>query len=312
MCRPSVTAARRGDAQPDGVGAGGGDVDGVPEPLPGPGPAQVVAAAGVGGGLQVDPVGAVAVGGAVDGGDVVGGALPAGVVVLRLHGAGHRRRGPAVGGLGRGAAAGGFVYGYVAHAHPGAGAGRAGGRGAVADSVGVDAAHGDVEDHEEPVIDGGLPGGDGDLVFADGPFQVAVDVPAQLLGAGVGPVHDDRVGVVSGLAAAAGQQVAADAVGLVARAAGVHSAVEGVRDLAEGVDVLHDVEFADAGPVGGAHAAGGGAHRPERGPVAEAVTRGWAARWRRSSPSRRRAAPRRTCSASRSARRSRFRWSRSA
>ena len=93
----------RGQPQADGVGAGGGDVDGVLEPLPGRGPAQVVAAAGVGGGLQVDPVGAVAVGGAVDRGDVVGDALPAGVVVLRLHGAGHRRRGAAVRGFAAGA-----------------------------------------------------------------------------------------------------------------------------------------------------------------------------------------------------------------
>src|ERR1700729_2539096 len=209
------------------------------------------------------------------GADVV--VVGVGVGVVGVGGGGGGGGGGGVGGGGggggrgggggvRGApAAGGFVDGDVPHAHPGAGAGRAGGCGAVADSVGVGAAYGDVEDHEESVVDGRLPGGDGDLAFADGPFQVAVDVPAQLFGAGVGPVHDDRVGVVSGLAAAAGQQVAADAVGLVARAAGVHSAVEGVRDLAEGVDVLHDVEFADAGPVGGAHAAGGGAHRPERG-----------------------------------------------
>ena len=88
--------AGRGQPQADGVGAGGGDVDGVLEPLPGRGPAQVVAAAGVGGGFQVHAVGAVAVGGAVDRGDVVGHALPAGVVVLRLHGAGDRRRGAAV------------------------------------------------------------------------------------------------------------------------------------------------------------------------------------------------------------------------
>ena len=88
--------AGRGQPQADGVGAGGGDVDGVLEPLPGRGPAEVVAAAGVGGGLQVHPVGAVAVGGAVHAGDVVGHGLPAGVVVLRLDRAGHRRRGPAV------------------------------------------------------------------------------------------------------------------------------------------------------------------------------------------------------------------------
>ena len=76
---------------------GGGDVDGVLEPLPGGGPAEVVPAAGVGGGFQVDAVGAVAVGGAVDRGDVVGHALPAGVVVSRLYRARNRRRRTPVG-----------------------------------------------------------------------------------------------------------------------------------------------------------------------------------------------------------------------
>ncbi len=99
ICSALVTAVGAARRRLSGVGAGGGDVDGVLEPLPGRGPAEVVAAAGVGGGLQVDPVGAVAVGGAVDRGDVVGDALPAGVVVFRLHGAGHRRRGAAVRGF---------------------------------------------------------------------------------------------------------------------------------------------------------------------------------------------------------------------
>ena len=102
---------RRGDPERDRVGAGGGDVDGVVEPLPGRRPADVVGAGagvvlGVGGGLEVDPVGAVAVGGAVGGGDVVGDALAAGVVVGRVHGAGHRRRGAAVRGAGRGRGSG--------------------------------------------------------------------------------------------------------------------------------------------------------------------------------------------------------------
>src|SRR6202034_2779683 len=100
---------RGGQAQADRVGSGGGDVDGVFEPLPGGGPAQVVAAARVGGGLEVNPVGPVAVGGAVDRGDVVGHALAAGVVVLCLHGARYRRRGAAVrafgGGVGDGVCA---------------------------------------------------------------------------------------------------------------------------------------------------------------------------------------------------------------
>ena len=101
MCSASVIAVRRGHPEADRVGPGGGYLDGVLEPLPGVGPAHVVRAAGragvlrVGGGLEVDPVGAVAVGGAVGGGDVVGDALAAGVVVRRLDRAGHGRGRPA-------------------------------------------------------------------------------------------------------------------------------------------------------------------------------------------------------------------------
>ena len=75
----------------------------------------------VGGGLEVDPVRAVAVGGPVGGGDVVGDALPAGVVVRRVDGAGHRRRGPAVRGAGRGR--GGGVH-AARHRHGGQHRGR--------------------------------------------------------------------------------------------------------------------------------------------------------------------------------------------
>ena len=97
---------RGGHPEGDAVGPGGGDVDGVLEPLPGRRPAQVVGAAGragvlrVRGGFQVDPVGPVAVGAAVGGADVVAHPLAAGVVVRRLHGAGHRRRGATVGPVG--------------------------------------------------------------------------------------------------------------------------------------------------------------------------------------------------------------------
>ena len=88
---------RRGNAEGDRVGARCRHADGVVEPLPGRGPAHVIGArAGrvlrVGGGLQVDPVGAVAVGGAVGRGDVVRHALAAGVVVRRVDRAWHRRR----------------------------------------------------------------------------------------------------------------------------------------------------------------------------------------------------------------------------
>ena len=100
-------AARRGHAQAHRVGAGAGRVDRVPGPLPAARPAKVVAGAGAGriggvaGRLQVNPVAAVAVGRAVDRADVVAHALPAGVVVGGLHGAGHLGRGAAEGGLAR-------------------------------------------------------------------------------------------------------------------------------------------------------------------------------------------------------------------
>ena len=86
---------RRGHPEADRVDPGGGHFDGVLEPLSGCGPAHVVGAAGragvlrVRGVLEVDPVGAVAVGGAVGGGDVVRHALAAGVVVRDLDRARH-------------------------------------------------------------------------------------------------------------------------------------------------------------------------------------------------------------------------------
>lgn len=43
--------------------------------------------------------------------------------------------------------------------------------------------------------------------------------------------------------------------------------------LAQRVDVLHDVELADARPVGRADRAGRTAHRPERGPIAQSAGR---------------------------------------
>ena len=114
----------------DGVRPGRGHLDGVLEPLPGARPADVVSGAGrtgvrrVGGGLEVDAVGAVAVGGAVGRGDVVGDALPAGVVVGGLHGAGNRGGRPAErlvtrAATGRGAAApGGEGEGHVVEVPP--------------------------------------------------------------------------------------------------------------------------------------------------------------------------------------------------
>ena len=99
---------RRRQPERDAVGSGGGHVDRVLEPLCRCRPAHVVRAAGragvlrVRGGLEVDPVGAIAVGGAVGRGDVVGHTLTAGVVVSRLDGARHRCRGAPVRSAGSG------------------------------------------------------------------------------------------------------------------------------------------------------------------------------------------------------------------
>src|SRR5262249_10351513 len=71
----------------------------------------------------------------------------------------------------------------------------------------------------------------------------------------------------AGLAPAAGALAAADPGELVARAAGRDSTVEGTELGAESVDVLHDVDLADGGPVGGAAGAGRRTDRPDSGPV---------------------------------------------
>ena len=75
-----------GDAEIERVGAGGCDSEGVVEPFTGLGPADVVAAAGVGGGLDVDAGGAVDVAevGFVD--VVIGDAFDAAVEVFGLDG----------------------------------------------------------------------------------------------------------------------------------------------------------------------------------------------------------------------------------
>ena len=63
------------------------------------------------------------------------------------------------------------------------------------------AANGHVQDQEEPMIDCGLPGSGADLCLGDGVVSPAVEVPGHRLVTGPGPVDDDRVGVVPGLAA---------------------------------------------------------------------------------------------------------------
>ena len=74
-----------------------------------------------------------------------------------------------------------------------------------------------------------------------------------------------------GLAAGAGLLAAAESGGFVARPAGGGAAVQGAPHRAAPVDVLEDVDLADAGPVRGTDRAGRLAEHPERRPVAGAV-----------------------------------------
>src|SRR6185437_8520880 len=112
------------------------------------------------------------------------------------------------------------------------------------------AAHGDVEDDEEPVRGGVGPGGGVDLVLAHLVVLLAVDVPADLLRRDAA-VPLDSVRVERRLAGRArAGAVAADAGRLVARAARAYSTVERAPDGVGPVDVLHDVDLADARPVG--------------------------------------------------------------
>src|SRR6201996_7414977 len=182
----------------------------------------------------------------------------------RAGGTGRRRR------RRRGAATGtratGGVGRDVLHAHRAARSGGTAGRGAAADAVRETAAHGQVEDDRQVVVERRLPGRGADLALAGLEVLVAVEVEGDRLVGGVGAVLDHRVGVITGLAAGAGPQAAADAVWLVARTAGVDAAVHGAGHLGQGIDVLHDVDLAVFRPLPGAE-------HPERRPVAEAVTR---------------------------------------
>src|SRR5690606_12115579 len=97
---------------------------------------------------------------------------------------------------------------------------------------------------------------------------LAVDVPAQLLDV-PGAVPLEAVGVEPGLAGLTGARAAAaQALGLVARAAGADVAVQHPVRLVLAVDVLHHVELADAGPVPVVPAVRR-AQGPERRPVPE-------------------------------------------
>src|SRR4051812_24463693 len=103
-------------------------------------------------------------------------------------------------------------------AHLGAGRDVRTGGGAAADLVRVGAADRDVEDDEEAVVDGGLPGRVRHLVLLDREGLGAVEGEAQFLGGGVAAVHDDGVGVIAALAAGAVLEIAGDAVRVVALA----------------------------------------------------------------------------------------------
>lgn len=118
--------------------------------------------------------------------------------------------------------------------------------------VGEGAADGEVHQQEVGLGDGLLPGAGLDLAGQDLVVLHAVDEPGHLLPARAArAVHLERVRVEVGRArlARAGRLAAADALVLVAGAAGGGAAVQRGVDLVFAVDVLQDVELADHGPV---------------------------------------------------------------
>ncbi len=136
-----------------------------------------------------------------------------------------------------------------------------------AERRGEAAPHRHVQDDEEAVVGGVGPGRRVHLIGRHRLVVDAVDVEADRLGAGRAvPLHG--VGVEAGLAGGvgAGGRIA-QARRLVAGAAGGRPAVHGGPGLVDAVDVLHDVELADARPVL-VVAAVGRAQHPEGGPVA--------------------------------------------
>src|ERR1700761_5843752 len=155
-----------------------------------------------------------------------------------------RRRGAATGtratsGVGR----------DVLHAHGATGGGGTAGRRAAADAVRVAAAHGQVEDDRHVVVERRLPGRGADLALAGLEVLVAVEVEGDRLVGGVGAVLDHRVGVITGLAAGAGPEAAADAAGLVTRTTRVDATVHRAGHFGQGVDVFHDVDLAVFRPL---------------------------------------------------------------
>src|ERR1700733_14863955 len=98
-----------------------------------------------------------------------------------------------------------------------------------------------------------------------------VEVPADLLIAGVPPVDDDAVAVIAGLAPRAREHPAGSAIVLMAGPEGSVrvdlaeiSAVQGAGMLAQPVDILQDVYLAVRGPRALPQ-------HPERRPVAEGI-----------------------------------------
>src|SRR5262249_4593365 len=107
--------------------------------------------------------------------------------------------------------------------------------GAAAEGAREPAAHGQVVDDEERVVDRVGPGGGVHLVRGDGEDAVAIQREPDLLGR-CRTVDLDRVVVETGLAAGAGTLAAADAGTLVARPARVHTAVQRGKHRTAAVD----------------------------------------------------------------------------
>lgn len=145
---------------------------------------------------------------------------------------------------------------------------------APAGDIGVRAAHGQVEDDREAVVDGRMPGGRAHLGFAHAEEPVAVEVPADRLRRCVATVDDHGVRVVGVPAAGAGLQPTVQAPLFVARAKravrvrlGEVPAVKRRGVAVQAVSRLQDVDLAILGP-------GARPEEPEGRPVAEGAGRG--------------------------------------
>src|SRR2546421_3441722 len=149
------------------------------------------------------------------------------------------------------------------HRYPGGGRGHR----AAAEGCREATTHRQVKDNKEPMMQRVVPVGCIDLV---GVYREEVDpvqVPTDLLGRRTAVILH-AVRVEPRLAAWAWTLPATDAAELVAGPARSRAAVEGCELRVQSIDVLHDIDLADAGPVEIVAAERSSEH-PERRPISQ-------------------------------------------